>query len=199
MSTRILQIMPANGWRAIYIGTDGKPFDDLLAAWALIEYDDEDAPEGCYRYLAGLAACSTPGLVQLSEEIPNFAFYLPVGQQIPHELVATLAKHQALITKRLKPQAVERFDEITRQKQRAIEILSRKWPDSTEGKAEAIRKLRFECDEAATWARDIRKHEQLFREANASNALVAEAEALAAAELAGAKEPAALTSEVAPR
>ena len=54
----------------------------------------------------------------------------------------------------------------------------------------ALRKLREECDQAAWRAREILERERQVRLTNVSQALAAEAEALAAAELAYVDEPA---------
>ncbi len=190
LSTRILQIIPADGWRAILVDPSGTPIDERLAAWALVEDDEDGAPEGHYRYLAGLATGEMPGVVSVPEDFGNFAFYVPAGERVTQEDVAPIAKARASRAEGKEQETFEHFDAIVRRKQRAIEILSRKWPDCTEGKAGAIQRLSLEIEVAAKRTRDIRERKRWHREAHASCALMDRAEALAATELAGAEEPA---------
>lgn len=37
---RVIQMMPANGWRAVWANLDGEPWDDVLVCWVLIDYTD---------------------------------------------------------------------------------------------------------------------------------------------------------------
>lgn len=203
MSTRILQIMPADGWRAIRFDDDGNAIDEILAAWVLVEESNE--PEEPYQYLAGLVASEIPGLPVMAEEERNFAFYLPQGEPVEQAYVGEIAKRRGVpsvenkqpspreifdaIAIRLQqdnqePRSLAECEAVMRRKKRAIEILSRNSHRFAEGREEALRILRSAFNLAANRAKDTRVRERMVREKSASRELAAEAEALAVAELA---------------
>jgi hypothetical protein len=196
MSTKVLQIMPADGWRAIYVYEDGNHVDEMLAAWALVEEDYEDTEDGSYRYLAGLAPGEVDGVFSLAAESCGFVLYLPPGEQMTPERVTGILRDKISRAERAKRETSQHFDAIRRQKECAIEILSRNWHDFTEGKTQALRKLRSERDEAARRAGEVRERELERKQGEAyraleekAQALAARAESLAAAELTGEKSP----------
>jgi hypothetical protein len=39
-AARVIQLLPADGWRAVYAGKDGKPWADRLVCWALVATPD---------------------------------------------------------------------------------------------------------------------------------------------------------------
>ena len=75
---RIVQIVPATGWSAIYAMKNGVPvaYFEPLALWAIVEEED-----GSDRHVEGLSGdeCILP-----VEEIENFLGYLaPEGARYP--------------------------------------------------------------------------------------------------------------------
>lgn len=42
LAPKVLQLLPADGWRAVYAGEDGAPVADPLVCWALISTPDRD-------------------------------------------------------------------------------------------------------------------------------------------------------------
>ena len=43
---KIIQIMPATGWRAVYAGDDGQPFFTDIVCWALVQDGEETSVIG---------------------------------------------------------------------------------------------------------------------------------------------------------
>jgi hypothetical protein len=67
---KILQIMPANGWGAVFV-EDGEELITPLAGWALV--NKEDGATG----VMGLVAWDR---VELAETQPNFARYMDISE-----------------------------------------------------------------------------------------------------------------------
>jgi hypothetical protein len=65
---KILQIMPAEGWEAVYVN-EGKPIFTNLVCWALVE-------EGEDTFVAGLdSSLGSPNFVDFVEDLSNFLGY----------------------------------------------------------------------------------------------------------------------------
>lgn len=60
MSLRILQIMPAEGWRAVY-EIDARSTTGALGGWALVEVDDR-------RFITGFAPDRLGGVVLVLDD-----------------------------------------------------------------------------------------------------------------------------------
>ena len=67
---KILQIMPANGWGAVFV-EDGEELITPLAVWALVSKDDGGTG------VMGLVAWER---VELAETQPNFARYMDISE-----------------------------------------------------------------------------------------------------------------------
>ena len=67
---KILQIMPATGWGAVFM-EDGEELITPLAGWALVSKDDGAAS------VMGLVAWDR---VELAETQPNFARYMDISE-----------------------------------------------------------------------------------------------------------------------
>ncbi len=72
---KILQIMPANGWGAVFV-EDGEELITPLAGWALITQDDGASS------VMGLVAWER---VELAETQPNFARYMDISEMYVEE------------------------------------------------------------------------------------------------------------------
>ena len=67
---KIMQIMPANGWGAVFL-EDGEELITPLAGWALVAKDDGASA------VMGLVAWER---VELAETQPNFARYMDISE-----------------------------------------------------------------------------------------------------------------------
>lgn len=72
----ILQIMPAEGWRAVYREDDGTLTEYPLVCWALVIEDDERNDR--IRYVTGIDAVENQA--EFCDEAANFVRYLGPGQ-----------------------------------------------------------------------------------------------------------------------
>lgn len=43
---RVLQMLPADGWRGVWANEDGTTWDDPLVCWALVDYTEVEAEVG---------------------------------------------------------------------------------------------------------------------------------------------------------
>ena len=89
---RVLQLLPADGWRAVYAGADGEPFGETLVCWALVEFHDgEHGPRHDEVYwpavlwgrqaIVGMTV-SLDGSVDSCEGSNNFLGYVPAGEPL---------------------------------------------------------------------------------------------------------------------
>lgn len=70
MSTRISNLIPATGWRAV-VEANGKPEAFHFPAWALRSSDDGDNEE-----IVGLASGNGREASDVIDDYDNFAFYI---------------------------------------------------------------------------------------------------------------------------
>jgi len=91
---RIIQIMPAEGWRTLYVegqDDDGEAilFTGSLVAWALIEGCDEEDDGQPYTFVVGLHT-DVYGGIESCSEASNFVCY--VGPEEDPEKVRPIAE-----------------------------------------------------------------------------------------------------------
>jgi hypothetical protein len=65
---KILQIIPADGWRAVYHKDDGTPVSENVACWAVVM--DQD----CDCFVVGMYS-GDPGLLRMDKDLENFSHY----------------------------------------------------------------------------------------------------------------------------
>lgn len=70
MSTRLSNLVPATGWRAV-VEVDGKPEAFHFAVWALRSSDDGDMEE-----IVGIAPGTRKEASDIIDDLSNFAFFI---------------------------------------------------------------------------------------------------------------------------
>lgn len=81
MEKKIIQIMPAEGWKAVHAarGEDGgiELSEETLVCWALVETPPSPDEEELFREVVGMVAES---YVEAAEEFESFVAYLAPGE-----------------------------------------------------------------------------------------------------------------------
>lgn len=70
---QVRQIIPANGWQAIYEQEDGGLYAAPLCCWAVVEDEDGDS------FVVGMDADSAVGAC---EEVSNFVGFIGPGEDL---------------------------------------------------------------------------------------------------------------------
>lgn len=89
---RVVQLLPADGWRAVLADDEGKPWSDPLVCWALVEFTDKEygprhddiyvgAVRGAQQAIVGMQA-GEYGVVDTAETNDNFLGYAPAGEDL---------------------------------------------------------------------------------------------------------------------
>lgn len=84
---KILQILPADGWRVVYASEAGEPFADVLVCWALISVPDKQGMDcgECFAWgeqqVVGIVT-SVDGDMSAAPEASNFLGYSPAGESL---------------------------------------------------------------------------------------------------------------------
>lgn len=89
---RVLQILPADGWRAVHTSDEGDPWDDPLVCWALVEFLDKDygprvdeiywpAVRAAHQAIVGMTT-GIDGMVDAAESSSNFLGYAAPGEDL---------------------------------------------------------------------------------------------------------------------
>ena len=83
--TEILQIIPAHGWSAVFVGLRGdrpEAYVETVACWALVEKTESDGDS--YRYVVGLAVPTRGGMLPAAEDAegPTFLAYIREGADL---------------------------------------------------------------------------------------------------------------------
>lgn len=73
---KIVQIIPADGWYAEYLGDDGQPFHMRLVVWALVE-GTEGIERGVHE-VRGLG-CDPEEGVDFADDVTNFVRYVHIN------------------------------------------------------------------------------------------------------------------------
>lgn len=86
---RVLQVLPADGWSAVWADDDGKPWSDRLVCWALVAFvEHKDAPgdfwpavSGSRQAVVGMTT-GLDGWVDNPEGGDNFLGYSALGESL---------------------------------------------------------------------------------------------------------------------
>lgn len=83
-SETILQIIPGDGWSAVYLQGDGTLYVERLVAWALVEVPGDEDDAKPFRTVVGLAADS--GLATDAADYHNFIAYAAPGEDMTSDV-----------------------------------------------------------------------------------------------------------------